>query len=111
MSAQAIQPDLFEATRRRDSAMRWVEHNSNADYRAKLISAIEQLAATGGVFTADQVRAIAGDPPTDTSPNVAGAVINHAAKAGLIEMAGFTKSARIIGHGNTVRLWRGRNAA
>lgn len=107
MNAVAIQPDLFEATRRRDSAMSWAERHANPAYRARLIDAIEQLAATGQPFCADQVRAVAGDPPADCSPNVAGAVINHAAKAGLIRFVGYTRSARVVGHGNLVRLWAG----
>lgn len=104
----AIQPSLFEATKRRNAAMRWAERNpANTAYRAKLIGAIEQLAGSGGPFTSDDVRRVAGDPPVDCSPNVAGAVINHAARAGLIRMVGWTKSARVIGHGNDVRLWQG----
>ena len=104
----AIQPDLFEATRRRDSAMSWVERNANQAYRARLIEAIEVLAASGYSFCSDQVRVLAGDPPADCSPNIAGAVINHAAKAGLIEFVGYTRSTRVIGHRNLVRLWTGR---
>lgn len=106
------QVDLFDAEQavaRRDAALRWVASNPvNRQHRLRLIAAIEELARTGTTFSADHVRAYAGEPPEGVSPNLVGSIVNHAAKAGLIHFVGFTKSARVIGHSNTVRLWRGR---
>lgn len=106
----AQQLDLIDALNRREAAMRWVEQNADATYRDRLIAAIEQLAATGRNFCADEVRYLAGEPPEGQHYNVIGAVINHAARRGVIEFVGFTRSMRVIGHGNRIGLYRGAAA-
>ncbi len=105
----AEQLSLDDALARREAAMRWVSHHAPANYREKLIHAIEQLAGSGRTFYSDDIRLLAGDPPEDCSPNLIGALVNHASRAGLIEFAGYTRSARVVGHGNTVKSWRGRS--
>lgn len=103
----AEQLDLVEAIRRREQGMAAVEAHSDAEYRYRLIGAIEVLAASGREFTADEARRIAGDPPETTHPNIAGALFNAAAKTGIIRMVGYGTSERPRGHGNTVRIWVG----
>ena len=85
-----------------------VIENSDDSYRNKLWATIEALAAGGETFCADDARLMAGDPPAACSPNLVGALFNHAAKAGLIRTVGFTRSARVKGHGNVLRWWRGQ---
>lgn len=97
-----------EAIRRRNEGMETTLSNDlNAGYRELLLCAIEVLAAKGEPFSADDARAIAGDPPRFTHPNVAGACFNAAARAGIIRMVGVGISRRAVGHGNLTRLWMG----
>lgn len=102
------QLDLVEAIRRREQGIAEVEAHSDAEYRYRLIRAIQILADGGQEFTADDCRRIAGDPPATTHPNIAGALFNAAAKQGLIRMVGYGLSSRPQGHGNLVRRWIGR---
>ena len=87
--------------------MRQAELSADQDWRQRVEEAIVALAACGETFCADQVREQAGDPPPSTSPNALGALVNRMARLGVIQMVGFTRSERICGHNNTVRLWRG----
>jgi hypothetical protein len=80
-----------------------LEHSG--DYRERLYTAIEQLAASGRIFNSDDVRELAGDPPAGQHPNITGAVFGAARKKGLIEYHGFTRSTRSVGHGNVVLRW------
>lgn len=103
----AEQLDLVEAIRRREQGMAEVEAHSDAEYRYRLIGAIEQLARSGREFTADDARHLAGDPPSTTHPNIAGALFSAAAKSGTIRMVGYGLSSRPQGHANLVRRWIG----
>src|SRR5438105_9718295 len=67
--------------------------------------AIALLARGGEDFTAEDVRALAGDP---SHPNALGAALNAAARKGLIVCVGRIKAERPSRHANEVRLWRGR---
>lgn len=107
MSAAVQQLDIFEALRARDAGIAQAYRNADEGYSNRLFRAIEVLAASGANFTSDDARALAGDPPSTTSPNVAGAIFNAAAKAGLIEAVGFARSVRVVGHNNRVLLWKG----
>lgn len=108
MSATA-QLDIFDALRQREVGMDQVLLSPHEKYREVYMRSIAVLARGGAVFTADDARALAGDPPTTCSPNVAGALFNAAAKAGLIEAVGFLRSGRVVGHGNRLLTWRGVN--
>lgn len=113
MRSAAPQLDLLEygaqeALRQRELGMGQVLYATDTEYRDRLLGAIEILAIHGDCFTADDARAIAGDPPADVHPNLAGAVFNAAAKAGIIRFVGeYALSARVVGHGNLLRVWRG----
>jgi hypothetical protein len=99
----------IEALRRREEGMAVAYGNDlNAEYRDRLLGAIEILAIKGEPFCADDARALIGDPPRHVHPNLAGAVFNAAAKAGLIQMVGFAISRRAVGNGNLIRTWKGR---
>lgn len=101
------QMDLIEALRLCEEGIAAVESHASKEYRCKLIGAIEVLIERGGEFTADDVRQIAGDPPATTHPNIAGAIVNRAARDGIIRMVGYGISSRPQGHGNLVRRWIG----
>lgn len=55
------------------------------------------------VFTSDEIVADIGMPP---EPNHLGALINAAARKGVIVPVGFAKSTRIEAHGRYIREWR-----
>ena len=78
-----------------------------SEYRSRLEKAIKWFAEDGIEFTADDVRAMCGDPPKGVSTNVTGALFAAAAKAGLIHMTGYGISSRVQGHGNLTRRWVG----
>lgn len=101
-----IQLDLLAAREARDEGLERVLERKSA-YRWKLENAIYELARTGTPFTADHLRAMVGDPPREVSTNLTGAVVNAAAKAGIIQQAGYAISGRVKGHGNLVRSWVG----
>jgi len=105
-----LQLDLLEALKRReagqDLAMDW----ANTEYKERLSNSIKVLAASGETFCSDDIRLLAGDPPEGQSPNLVGALVNHALRSGLIHTVGYTRSARVVGHANTVLLFRGRRS-
>lgn len=104
--AVSAQLDLLEAMQQRDlGAERVLERQS--DYRRSVETAIQDLAAGGQEFTADDLRLLCGDPPRGVSTNLTGALVLAASKAGLIRPVGFGYSARIVGHKNVLRKWVG----
>lgn len=108
MSAAAEQLDIFEAYRRREAGQDLAIEAAADDYREKLTAAIRVLAARGESFCSDDIRQIAGDPPVGQSPNLVGALVNHALRSGLIHTVGYTRSTRVIGNGNLVGRYVGR---
>lgn len=109
MSAVAAgQMDIFEAIRQREVSLERVTEAADRSYRRDLEEAIVQLADGGQPFCSDDIRALAGDPPAGCSPNIAGAAIMAALKQSQVQQVGFTRSARVIGHGNRVGLYVGK---
>jgi hypothetical protein len=62
------------------------------EYRKKVDEVIEQLAAKGFRFTADDVRELAGAPVI--SPNAFGSIMKNAVKAGIIKRVGYRPAIR-----------------
>ena len=83
---------------------------ANTEYKERLSNSIKVLAARGETFCSDDIRKIAGDPPPGQSPNLVGALVNHALRAGLIHTVGYTRSARVAGHANLVGRYEGRQS-
>lgn len=104
MSA-ARQMDLLEALDRRRAGQDLVVAHADTTFRERLVAAIEVLAASAEAFCSDNIRSVAGNPPCN--PNLIGAVVQGAMKRGLIKPVGWTRSSRIIGHGNRVGLYVG----
>lgn len=65
--------------------------------------AIRVFIAAGVTFTAEDVRARAGDP---SSPNAMGALMRRAVHEGLIEVAGSRRSSRPDARGRQLPVWR-----
>lgn len=69
---------------------------------------LEQLAATGRPFTADDLIARVGLPDVGTNRNNAvGAVVSCAARSGLIVRTGYRPSERTATRGRVVAVWQG----
>jgi hypothetical protein len=94
----------------RDEGMAMAEAAAS-DWKLAWRVAIEELAASSSFdgrprrFTSDDVRARAGEP--DDHPNAIGSLFAHAAKQGLIEPVGVTKSRRAERHANRLVVWQG----
>lgn len=82
---------------------------ADGGWKARVDAAISDLAGKGFAFTAETVRAIAGDPPSH--PNAMGARFNRASAAGLIVAVGFRESERPTLHRHPIRVWMGAAAA
>jgi len=77
-------------------------------WRDLAFGAVAYLAATGRHFTADDLRDIAGEPPSD---NAIGAVLLTAAKRREIASIGFERSTRPSRRAGVLRVWRGTEHA
>ena len=96
------QMDLLEALARREAGQDLAIAHADTDYRERLTAAIKVLAARGEAFCSDDIRLVVGDPPPGASSNLVGALVNHALRSGLIHTIEYTRSARVVGHGNLV---------
>ena len=77
------------------------------DYTELFIATVRVLAKHGQDiwFTSDTVTTLIGFPE---SKNAVGALMNKAAKMGIIEPHGFTKGTRPSQHGHMIRTWVGK---
>lgn len=73
--------------------------------------AVQALASTGRVFSADDVRDDPYNLPDPPHPSQWGALFSAAASAGLIEHAGFATSRNPTRRGGVLRTWRGKAGA
>ena len=90
----------------RDAGISSVERNTPEDWRIACDRAIATLAATGREFTAEDVRALCGDPPCH--PNAMGARFMSAARTGLLEKVAYRNPTRATAHGSVIAVWRGK---
>jgi hypothetical protein len=90
---------------RKQAGMARADEHADAEWKARVDEAIEDLAATGERFTAEDVRAIAGDPPDH--PNAMGARFNAAARRRLIRKVGYQLSNRASLHRHPIAVWEG----
>jgi hypothetical protein len=97
---------LEEGRRRRDDGVTVARAATHTGWRLTVDRVIADLAATGDDFTAEDVRARAGDPLA-SSPNTLGAAIAAAVRAGVIEQAGYQQARRPEAHARVLRVWRG----
>lgn len=101
------QPDLFTALEERDRAIRNAENSLHTGWRLWAETVLEHLIDSGATFTADDLRAVVGDPPDGEHVNGVGGLFLRASKAGRIAFAGYKVSTRPAARGRPVRCWRG----
>jgi len=89
----------------RDAGVAQVERNTPEWWKAEAARAIATLAAAGRDFTAEDVRAVAGDPPSH--PNAMGAAFLRAASEGAIIKVGYRSPVRKSSHASVIAVWRG----
>lgn len=75
-----------------------------ADWRRKADDALNALAASGAVFSADDLVERAGMPPV---ANMLGGVFLAARRANRIEAVGFAQATRPESHARVQRTWKG----
>lgn len=106
-------PDLFnfdEGQRRRDEGTAAVTAAAEAVHRSAktyYIEIIQRCAEAGQPFTSDDVTAQLPDDVEPHSPNLLPALMQGAAKRGLIQMHGFAHSTRPSRHASRVCVWIG----
>lgn len=100
----AYQP-LLTGLENRDFGVKRVEANTPEGWKFACDIAIAKLASTLQPFTAEDVRAIAGDPPNHH--NAMGARFLAAARSGLVAKQGYTTPSRPSRHANAIAVWRG----
>lgn len=76
-------------------------------WRSCAEQAVEVLAASGQVFSADDIRGDLFGLEEPRHPSHWGALLSAASKAGTIEPAGFAISTSPSRRGGVLRLWRG----
>lgn len=88
---------------------------ANPDWKERVDEAIAALARARDEydelvrFTAEDVRALAGDPPNH--PNAMGARFNAAARRGLIRKVAYRLSGRPTLHRHPIAVWQGYDAS
>jgi len=77
------------------------------EWKADAEAALEELAESGAVFTAEDIRARVGPPPSD---GALGAILLIASRSGRIRSVGFALAHRTERHGGILRQWVGRGS-
>ena len=97
---------MFTGERRKQRGMRLAETAEaiHDDWAERAYAVIVWLAEWGCTFSAEDVRKYASGP---AHPNAVGAIINAAARRGVIVPVGITKATRPDRHASLLRLWRG----
>lgn len=75
-------------------------------WRRRFEDALAELAASGREFVSDDVLAICGEPVASSCKSV-GALVNAAARSGLIERVDYRTSRRPSRNGSVIAVWRG----
>lgn len=106
-TAGAHEPTLHDALAEARRGATNAELSLHTGWRLWAETALAQLAATGRSFTADDLRAIVGDPPDGEHVNGIGGMFLRASRDGSIEFVGYKTSTRPEARGRPVRVWRG----
>ena len=88
----------------RDRGIALVDAAEPAPWKDRADAAIRELASSGAEFSAEDVRAIAGNPDR---PNAMGARFNAAVKSGILVYVRHSPSNRAQLHRCKVAVWRG----
>lgn len=101
-----LQPPADEARRLRDRGVETALNGADSRARGAAERALADLAASGVVFTSDDLHERIGHPLA-CKPSVMGSLFLSAARAGKIEHVGHTRSTRPSSHGREIKTWRG----
>lgn len=96
-----------EGLRRRDEGIDRVLASPNP-WAEKARQGVLDLAMSGSRFTAEDLRALVGDPPVD---NMMGALLHTMRVQGLIEAHGYRVATRKEAHGRPIVVWRAGHGA
>jgi len=111
MNGQLALFDAAEASRAKAEGVGRVLDSGRAwPWKLRALDVLEDLAASGEPFTADDLVAVTGLPESSTpnANNAVGAVFNAVARRGLIVKTGaYRKSRRAVGHARVVAIWVG----
>ena len=88
----------------RDAGVEAATRSEDPEWLQRASEVIERFASSGEHFSADDIRAIVGDPVRAASM---GGAFRSAVSRGLIAPAGLGTSSRIERHGGLMRLWVG----
>lgn len=88
----------------RDDGAASVETNAGEEWKALAAKAIAAVSMAKGEFTADDVRAVIGNPPHH--PSAMSAAFLAASKRGEIVSVGFKRASRPERHASYMRVWR-----
>lgn len=84
--------------------------DAQPDWAEQAYETIKQLARQGMEFTSEDVLAITGLPSGGVGQhknNASGAIMNKAARAGIIRKVGYDTAKRKESHGAVLRVWIG----
>ena len=81
--------------------------SSSPEWAAEARAVLQALAASGHEFTADDITARAGLPP---SPNAAGTILLNGLKERLIVNVGWSSSTRVPAHRRRIGVYRGASS-
>jgi hypothetical protein len=95
---------LWSALARDHGTSRTMVDPESRAWQDRADAALEELAASGGSFTASDLRRIVGDPPNSAC---VGAVFLRASRARLIRCIGVQASSRVQRHAGLERIWEG----
>ncbi len=105
------EPDLFtaleESRAQRDDGALAAETSLHTGWRLWAEDELDRLIASGRAFTADDLRAVCGDPPDGQHTSGIGGLFLRASKADRVELAGYRPSTRPEARGRVLRVWRG----
>lgn len=98
---------IKQAEQKRDQGIARADSAANLSWKETARRIVWDLIQKGDPFTSDDVWEKLGDHPDKThEPRALGAIIKRAAKAELIEPAGFTKSTIPRGHRRNIQIWK-----
>jgi hypothetical protein len=90
----------------KEAGIRTVTSNTPEGYREAFDRVLDELASTGLEFTSEDVTSVVGQPPNH--PNAVGAMINGAAKRGVIRKCGYRQAKRPNQHATVIAIWAGK---
>lgn len=91
----------------RDEGAGAAENSLDTRWRLWAEAELDKLISSRREFTADDLRAVVGDPPDGRHVCGVGGLFLRASKAGRLLMVGYRPSTRPEARGRVLRVWRG----